>query len=250
MSTSDSNTQAARVLIVDDHPNTAEMLARVIRKLETPVEVLTAASGEDALQQLGDSVADILITDFMMPGMSGLELIEKLQEGRKPAHTILMTAYDTPGLSITIRRLDIQDYLVKPVDPERVRDIVSKAITEIIPYRMADVSIAQSQRPFKILIADDHPDNVRLLCDLFHMNIEETDIAGALVCGGKWVGHIHFVDSNRRPVGLGHMQYGRIIEALRAIDYQGHLCAEAFPYPDPHEAARQTMRAFQYWTGC
>lgn len=91
-------------------------------------------------------------------------------------------------------------------------------------------------------------DNVRLLCDLFHMNIEESDIAEALVSGGKWVGHIHFVDSNRRPVGLGHMQYGRIIEALRTIDYQGYLCAEAFPYPDPHEAARQTMRAFKYWT--
>ncbi len=93
-------------------------------------------------------------------------------------------------------------------------------------------------------------DNVRLLCDLFHMNIEESDIADALICGGQWVGHIHFVDSNRRPVGLGHMQYGRIIQALRQINYEGYLCAEAFPYPDPHEAAHQTMRAFQYWTGC
>ncbi len=91
-------------------------------------------------------------------------------------------------------------------------------------------------------------DNVRLLCDLFHMNIEETDIAEALLTGGKWVGHIHFVDSNRRPVGYGHMPFTRIIEALRAIDYQGYLCAEAFPYPDPHEAARQTIRAFRYWT--
>ncbi|MEM1069022.1 MAG: sugar phosphate isomerase/epimerase family protein [Planctomycetota bacterium] len=91
-------------------------------------------------------------------------------------------------------------------------------------------------------------DNVRLLCDLFHMNIEEADIADALRVGGKWVGHIHFVDSNRRPVGYGHMQYGRIIQALRDIKYEGYLCAEAFPYPDPHEAARQTMRAFQYWT--
>lgn len=90
-------------------------------------------------------------------------------------------------------------------------------------------------------------DNVRLLCDLFHMNIEETNIADALITGGHWVGHIHFVDSNRRPVGLGHMQYGPIIAALRKIDYQGYLCAEAFPYPDPHEAARQTMRAFRYW---
>jgi signal transduction histidine kinase/DNA-binding response OmpR family regulator len=162
MSTSNLETQPVRVLIVDDHPNTAEMLARVIRKLETPVEVLTASSGEDALQQLGNGVTDILITDFMMPGMSGLELIEKLQDGCKPAHTILMTAYDTPGLSITIRRLDIQDYLVKPVDPERICDIVSRAAKEIIPYRMA-ATAEDRKRPFKILIADDYPDNVRLL---------------------------------------------------------------------------------------
>ena len=91
-------------------------------------------------------------------------------------------------------------------------------------------------------------DNVRLLCDLFHMNIEETDVAAALRLGGRWVGHIHFVDSNRRPVGLGHLSFGPIIDALKSIGYSGYLCAEAFPYPDPHEAARQTMRAFRYWT--
>ena len=92
-------------------------------------------------------------------------------------------------------------------------------------------------------------DNVRLLCDLFHMNIEEADVAQALLAGGDKVGHIHFVDSNRRPVGCGHIQFGPIMDALKAIDYDGYLCAEAFPWPDPHEAARQTMRAYQYWTG-
>ena len=90
--------------------------------------------------------------------------------------------------------------------------------------------------------------NVKLLCDLFHMSIEESDIAEALKQGGDFVGHIHFVDSSRRPVGCGHMQYGPIMEALLAIGYDGYLCAEAFPWPDPHEAARQTMRAFRYWT--
>jgi sugar phosphate isomerase/epimerase len=90
--------------------------------------------------------------------------------------------------------------------------------------------------------------NVRLLCDLFHMNLEESDIASALRCGGSWVGHIHFVDSNRRPVGLGHLEYGPIIGALREIHYQGYLSAEALPYPDPLAAAQQTIRAFRYWT--
>ena len=98
------------------------------------------------------------------------------------------------------------------------------------------------------LLSNLNTDNVRLLCDLFHMNIEEADVAQALRDGGHWVGHIHFVDSNRQPVGLGHMQFGPIISALREIDYQGYLCAEAFPHPTPEEAARQTIRAYRYWT--
>lgn len=91
--------------------------------------------------------------------------------------------------------------------------------------------------------------NVQLLCDLFHMHIEETSTAEALRLGGKHVGHIHFVDSNRRPVGQGQMQYAPIMRALRDIDYAGYLSAEAFAYPTPELAAGQTMRAFRYWTG-
>ncbi len=91
--------------------------------------------------------------------------------------------------------------------------------------------------------------NVNLLCDLFHMNIEEANIAEALRLGGAAVGHIHFVDSNRRPAGLGHMDYAPIAAALQDIDYRGYLSAEAFPYPDPEGAALQTITAYRRWFG-
>jgi len=151
-----------RILIVDDHPNTANMLARVLSRFETPVEVITASSGEDALTKIGDRVVDVLITDFMMPGMNGLELIERLKGDQKPAHTILITAYDTPGLVITARRLQVQDYLVKPVQPEKIRSIAMKVIEELRP-KPSPIAIASIKRSFKILIADDYPDNLRLL---------------------------------------------------------------------------------------
>jgi signal transduction histidine kinase/DNA-binding response OmpR family regulator len=152
-----------RILIVDDHPNTAIMLARVLSRFESPVEVLTSANSEEALRQIGDCVVDILITDFMMPGMNGLELIEKLKGERKPAHTILITAYDTPGLAISARRLGVQDYLVKPVQPEKIREIVSKVIHELRAVPTETPAAPVNHRSFKILIADDYPDNVRLL---------------------------------------------------------------------------------------
>jgi sugar phosphate isomerase/epimerase len=87
--------------------------------------------------------------------------------------------------------------------------------------------------------------NVRLLADLFHMNIEETDLAVALRTGAGHIGHVHFVDSNRRPAGMGHLDYPPIVQALKEIGYDGFASAEALPYPDPDGAARQTIQAFR-----
>lgn len=83
--------------------------------------------------------------------------------------------------------------------------------------------------------------NVKLLCDLFHMNIEEADIASALRLAGAKLGHIHFVDSNRLAVGMGHTDLRPIVQALRDMDYRGYVSAEALPLPDPERAARQTI---------
>jgi sugar phosphate isomerase/epimerase len=86
--------------------------------------------------------------------------------------------------------------------------------------------------------------NVKLLADLFHMNIEEADLPAAIRLGATHIGHLHFVDSNRRPAGLGHLQLSPIVQALRDINYQGYASAEAFPFPNSHAAASQTMEAF------
>ncbi|HEX3658482.1 MAG TPA: sugar phosphate isomerase/epimerase family protein [Pirellulales bacterium] len=91
--------------------------------------------------------------------------------------------------------------------------------------------------------------NVVLLADLFHMNIEEADLAAALVAGAGYIGHVHFVDSNRRPAGYGHMDYAPIAAALRETGYDGYLSAEAFAWPDSLQAARQTIDTFRTFFG-
>jgi sugar phosphate isomerase/epimerase len=83
--------------------------------------------------------------------------------------------------------------------------------------------------------------NVRLLSDLFHMNIEEPDIASALVKAGALVGHVHFADSNRRAMGFGHTDAVAVMAALSKISYSGYLSAEILPLPDGASAARQTI---------
>lgn len=162
MDTPAATANKARILVVDDHPNTAAMLARALGNFQRPVDVLTARSGNEALDMMGDSGVDVLITDFMMPGINGLELIEKLQGGREPAHVILITAYDSPGLAATAKRLKVNDYLVKPVQPEKVRNIVGHVLDGLhVPTPIATTSAPRAQ--FKILIADDRADNLQLL---------------------------------------------------------------------------------------
>jgi sugar phosphate isomerase/epimerase len=90
--------------------------------------------------------------------------------------------------------------------------------------------------------------NVKLLCDLFHMSIEESSIADALRVVGPLVGHVHFADSNRRAIGWGHTDMKPIMAALREINYAGYLSAEVLPLPDSVSAARQTMESFRRWT--
>ena len=87
--------------------------------------------------------------------------------------------------------------------------------------------------------------NVVLLADLFHMNIEEESIAGAIRENGKHIGHLHFADSNRRPVGMGHTDMTDIAQALMDIGYTGYASAEALPWPNSDAAAEQTIRAFK-----
>lgn len=87
--------------------------------------------------------------------------------------------------------------------------------------------------------------NVKLLCDLFHMNIEEADIAAALRRAGDKLGHVHFADSNRQAIGFGHTDAAPVAAALRDLRYGGFISAEILPLPDSATAARQTMASFR-----
>lgn len=91
------------------------------------------------------------------------------------------------------------------------------------------------------------PTNVKVLADLFHMNIEESSIAEGLLTYKNWLGHVHLVDNQRQAAGSGMMDYSDIAAALRRISYKGYLSAEVFPVPDSDSAARMTMDTYRRW---
>jgi signal transduction histidine kinase/DNA-binding response OmpR family regulator len=157
--------EMVRILVVDDHPNTATTLARALAQLGPTVDVVSAISGTDALEKVKDKGVDILFTDMIMPEMTGLELIEKMQNhpGGKPSYAYLITAYDVPGLKVTAQRLKVNDVIIKPVRPEKICQIATAAMDEMKHAANPVGKKTFTKRKFKILVADDVMDNVTLL---------------------------------------------------------------------------------------
>lgn len=95
------------------------------------------------------------------------------------------------------------------------------------------------------LIEDLGCDNVGLMLDLFHMNIEDASIEGGLREAGERLWHVHIADSNRRYPGSGHLDFDSIFSTLEDIKYEGYISAEFLPLPDPDTAARETINFLQ-----
>lgn len=83
--------------------------------------------------------------------------------------------------------------------------------------------------------------NMKLMPDVFHMNIEDVSIEGELAKNIEYINYIHFADSNRLAPGQGHTNFQKIFEHLKHVAYDGWVSVEILPKPDPDTAARQSV---------
>ena len=103
------------ILIVDDEANQRLMVEQALRALAFDWTISTAASGQEALEALALRPPDLIITDYHMPIMNGLELIARVRERHIPSRIILITAYSSPEIYAAAQKLRIDHYLTKPV---------------------------------------------------------------------------------------------------------------------------------------
>lgn len=85
-------------------------------------------------------------------------------------------------------------------------------------------------------------ENLGLLIDTFHMNIEEPSVASSIFRFKDLIWHIHIADSNRLYPGAGHIDFKDILRILSAIEYNGFISAELINKPDIETAITMTMR--------
>lgn len=84
-------------------------------------------------------------------------------------------------------------------------------------------------------------DNLGVLADTFHMNIEERSLAESIRLAGPRLRHLQIADSNRRAPGQGHIDFGEVATALREIGYPGFVAVEIQPRPDSETAAAEAL---------
>ncbi len=92
-----------------------------------------------------------------------------------------------------------------------------------------------------VLIQQSGMKNLKLMPDVFHMNIEEPNIAESLKAFSQYVAYVHLADSNRYAPGMGHVNFQEIFNALKSFNYDGWVSTEILPHPEPEAAAEKSF---------
>jgi len=134
---------AQRVLVVDDQPNVAILLAASLETMGDEFILEVAHDGQAALAKIGQTAYTLLITDYKMSGLNGLQLAEQAHQISPETQIILMTAYGTDELRQMAGRLQLSGYIEKPFTVSQIRQLVEQIVA--IPNELDDK--AQNQDP-------------------------------------------------------------------------------------------------------
>jgi nitrogen regulation protein NR(I) len=116
----------AKILLIEDDLSAADALDRVLR--DEDYSVTAMARGDTGLAEARDKNFDLVITDFKLPGLNGLEVVRQIHAIKPRLPIILMTAHGTTELAIEATKLGAYDYLLKPFEMEELLDLVAKAV--------------------------------------------------------------------------------------------------------------------------
>ncbi len=120
------------VLVVEDEKLIRQGIATMIKRSGVPVErVLECANGLQAMDILRSEKVDVMFTDIRMPKMNGIELVQTMQELENPPLTIAVSGYDDFSYAVEMMRQGVREYILKPVERDKLREILEKLEKEI-----------------------------------------------------------------------------------------------------------------------
>lgn len=212
-----------RVLVVDDEEN----LRRVtqLKLQQAGYEATTASDGAQALELLARHPQDLIITDLKMPGMSGMDLLRRVKEDYPEVIVIVVTAFGTIESAVEAMRLGAHDYIIKPVNADALKLVVSRALEH---HRLREEvknlrSIVDSKYGFENIVGK----SKALLATLDNASRAAQSDATVLIRGETGTGKellakaIHF-NSSRRDRPFIVINCGAIPKELLESELFGH----------------------------
>jgi adenylate cyclase len=134
----------ARILVVDDEPDIVQGLSTFLQSKLGAI-IVTAANAAEGLKRLGESPVDLVISDYKMPGMNGLDFLAKAQELRPDSVRVMMTAYADLDLAIkAINEARILHFFTKPIDPDHLVLVLEAVLRAQVAMRKRDEALRRS----------------------------------------------------------------------------------------------------------
>jgi DNA-binding NtrC family response regulator len=129
----------SKLLLIDDDPSMVKLLSRVIeRKLgEDAVEVQSLTDPQQALQTLKKELVDIVVTDFDMPGVDGLDILRAAKRRNACTQVLFITGQSSQDTLLEAMEYGAADYLLKPVDQDELLEIIQQAHNRHHRWRQA-----------------------------------------------------------------------------------------------------------------
>ncbi len=118
----------SQILIVDDDPALHQLIEAALAN--DGHRLVCVSSGEEGLELLGNEPVELALIDYMLPGMDGLEFLERVQQLQPHPICIMMTAYGTPDTVLGALRKRVQDFLVKPFSIADLRGAINHALED------------------------------------------------------------------------------------------------------------------------
>lgn len=133
------------VLVVDDEPKHRQGLSRMLQNLRPEYHIFNARDGAEALQRMESHPIDLVFTDIQMPVMDGLEFVERLTRRGGSESVVILSAYSDFAYAQRALQLGASDYLLKPVEAQKVTPLLQKAEYKAGKLRKASIESALSE---------------------------------------------------------------------------------------------------------
>lgn len=128
-----------KILVVDDDPVVGRSFDRVLTR--KGYAVITATNGQDALEKLRSERYDMVFTDIKMPGMSGLEVAERVKASQPWLPVVIVTGYGSEASQARAAAAGVSAFLHKPLSPEMIEGSAEQALRQAVAAPIPDVAI-------------------------------------------------------------------------------------------------------------